>query len=161
EDPGFPRAALARAAGLHAGFAAPITTSGATLGVLEFFGAEPGDLDEDLLGMMASIGSQIGQFLNRRRAELDLRESREELEAILRSVREGIVVERRGGRFAFANEAGAHLLGFASVDELLRTSVHDTFGRFEITDEQGNEVSIDKLPGKRARRGRAAPERLL
>lgn len=161
EDPNFPRAALATRADLHAGFAAPIAASGATLGVLEFFSSEPRDPDEDLLGIMASIGSQIGQFVNRRRAELDLRESRDELEAILRSVREGIVVERRGGQFDFANEAAAHLLGCESVDELLRMSVHDAFARFEITDEQGREVPTAKLPGKLARRGRPAPERLL
>src|SRR5439155_10154741 len=61
----------------------------------------------------------------------------------------------------YANEAAARLLGFASVEELLQTSVHDAFARFEMTDEDGRSVPSRKLPGRRARRRRPAPERRL
>jgi PAS domain S-box-containing protein len=65
EDPEVLRAPAAAAAGLHAGFAVPIRLQGDCLGVLEFFSREVRPVDPATLDMMASIGSQIGQFLER------------------------------------------------------------------------------------------------
>jgi PAS domain S-box-containing protein len=64
-DPGFLRRPAAGAAGLHAGFAVPIQLQGECLGVLEFFSREARPDDPATLDMMASLGSQIGQFLER------------------------------------------------------------------------------------------------
>ena len=47
------------------GFAVPILLRGECLGVLEFFAAAPREEDVDLLEMMGSLGSQIGQFIER------------------------------------------------------------------------------------------------
>ena len=49
--------------------------SGEVLGVIEFFSREIRQPDQELLNMLATIGSQIGQFIERKRAEEDLRES--------------------------------------------------------------------------------------
>ena len=65
DDPEVLRAPAAEAAGLHAGFAVPIRLQGDCLGVLEFFSREVRPVDPATLDMMASIGSQIGQFLER------------------------------------------------------------------------------------------------
>src|SRR5207247_1418501 len=146
DDPNFPRASSAERAGLHAAFAAPIVLGGETLGVMEFLAPEIRARDEDVLSALAAVGSQIGQFVRRRRAESELRESRDELEAVLAGVREGILVEHRGGRFAFANQAAAMLLGYPSVIALLESSVHEVFGRFEIEDEDGRTITRAKVP---------------
>ena len=45
----------------------------AFMGVIEFFAREPRELDQEMLAMFDSIGSQVGQFIERRRAENDLR----------------------------------------------------------------------------------------
>ena len=42
--------------------------------------------------MMGIIGSQIGQFMERKQAEDELRKSRDQLEAIFQGVSEGIAV---------------------------------------------------------------------
>ena len=76
-----PRAAVAQAAGLRSAFAIPIKLDQDVLGVLEFFSLEPHALDEQLLQMFAVIGSQIGQFLGRRRLEENLRQT-QKMEAI-------------------------------------------------------------------------------
>jgi len=161
DDPNFIRGVSAERAGLHAAFAAPIVLGGETLGVMEFLSTEIRERDEDVLNMITAVGSQIGQFVRRRRAESELRESRDELEAVLAGVREGIVVEHRGGGFAFGNQAAATLLGYPSVSALLESSVHEAFDRFEIEDEDGRAITRAKLPGRRALRGRYSPELLL
>jgi PAS domain S-box-containing protein len=75
EDVNFPRASAAALAGLHAAFAFPIVLGSEFLGVMDFFSHEIRQPDQDLLNMMTNIGSQIGQFIERRRAEEDLHRS--------------------------------------------------------------------------------------
>jgi signal transduction histidine kinase len=70
-DPNFPRAPVAAAEGLHAAFGFPIRLGSEVLGVVEFFSREIRQPDADLLQMFATVGAQIGQFLDRRRAEED------------------------------------------------------------------------------------------
>src|SRR5579871_5508759 len=68
----FPRAAIARESGMVCSFGFPIRLGPEILGVMEFFGSEVRPPDEGLLGMMDTIGGQIGQFIERKRAEQEL-----------------------------------------------------------------------------------------
>jgi PAS domain S-box-containing protein len=74
-DNNFPRVAFAGEAGVHAGFAFPILFRDKLLGVTEFFSREIRQRDNALLAMFESIGGQIGQFMERKRAEEALREA--------------------------------------------------------------------------------------
>jgi PAS domain S-box-containing protein len=78
-DDNFPRAQAAAGAGLHGAFAFPITLRGEVLGVFEFFSREARSPDLPLVEMMAHIGSQLGQFIERRRAEAEQARLREEV----------------------------------------------------------------------------------
>ena len=69
KDDNFPRADAAQEAGLHAAFAFPVRLQEEVLGVVEFFNDEIQQPDEQLLKMMDSVGSQIGQFIERKRLE--------------------------------------------------------------------------------------------
>ncbi|MDO8730750.1 MAG: GAF domain-containing sensor histidine kinase [Candidatus Omnitrophota bacterium] len=69
KDNNFPRAGAAEQSGLYAAFAFPIRLRGEVLGVVEFFNDEITQPDEPLLNMMDSIGSQMGQFIERKRLE--------------------------------------------------------------------------------------------
>jgi signal transduction protein with GAF and PtsI domain len=64
-DPNFPRASAAALEGLHAGFAFPIKSGIDFIGVIEFFHRDIQKPDKELLSMFASIGLQIGQFIQR------------------------------------------------------------------------------------------------
>ncbi len=75
QDSNFPRAPIAAREGLHAAFAFPILLGSEVVGVMDFFSQEIRQPDQDLLDMMATIGSQIGQFIERKRAEEELRRS--------------------------------------------------------------------------------------
>jgi PAS domain S-box-containing protein len=77
----FPRVPFAIAAGLHASFAFPIRVGEHVAGVIEFSSRQVRKLEPDLMEMFDSIGSQIGQFIERRRAEMELKVYADFLEA--------------------------------------------------------------------------------
>ncbi|MGI8498813.1 MAG: ATP-binding protein [Gemmatimonadaceae bacterium] len=65
----FQRADTARSAGLHGALAFPVRTGDRVHGVVEFFAHEVRFADEALLLMLAGLGNQIGQFLDRKATE--------------------------------------------------------------------------------------------
>ena len=73
----FPRSAAASREGLHGAFAFPATIRGETIAVLEFFSREVRPPDDALLAMMSHVGSQLGQVVERRRAESEQARLRE------------------------------------------------------------------------------------
>jgi len=81
EDGNFPRATIAVECRLHGAFGFPICLGKRVLGVVEFFSREIRKPDARLLEMFSAIGSQIGQFIERKRAEHDLRSLNKDLEA--------------------------------------------------------------------------------
>ncbi len=78
-DENFPRGPIAEREGLHAAFGFPILLGGEVLGVIEFLSREIRQPDQELLNMLATIGSQIGQFIERKRAEEAFRKAQLEL----------------------------------------------------------------------------------
>jgi PAS domain S-box-containing protein len=72
EDASLPRAAVAAREGLHGAFGFPIMMGNAVWGVIEFFSPHIREPDDELLRMVAGIGGQIGQFIERRRAEAEI-----------------------------------------------------------------------------------------
>ncbi len=68
-------------AGMRSVAAFPVQSSGEFFGVLELFSARRMERDVALLNMMAAIGSEIGQFIQRRKAEEAVRSMYDELEA--------------------------------------------------------------------------------
>jgi PAS domain S-box-containing protein len=79
-DPNFPRAQVALKVGLHSAFGFPIKLGQQVLGVIEFFSHQIRRPNVELLQMFSSIGSQIGQFIERKRAEAELRGLNTQLE---------------------------------------------------------------------------------
>ena len=77
QDPGLLRALLAARAGLHAACGFPIVLGGDVLGVIEVF--SPAVRHPDLVTLMATLGSQTGQCIERQRAEEALRQAQAEL----------------------------------------------------------------------------------
>jgi len=71
-DSNFPRAPFAVKAGLHAAFGFPLLLGTEVLAVMEFFSPEIRDPDGDVLSMFEAVGGQVGQFIERERAEAEL-----------------------------------------------------------------------------------------
>jgi PAS domain S-box-containing protein len=81
QGPNFPRGSFAIAEGLHSAFAFPVRLGDHVAGVIEFFTRQNRKLEPDVMEMFDSIGSQIGQFIERRRAEMELKLYADYLEA--------------------------------------------------------------------------------
>jgi two-component system sensor histidine kinase/response regulator len=79
-DTNFPREAAARRAGLQSGFAFPVVMEGEVVGVFEFFSRWPVKRDDKLLEAMRAVGHEVGNFIQRRRSERELRRYAAELE---------------------------------------------------------------------------------
>jgi signal transduction histidine kinase len=73
-DANFPRAGAAAREGLRGAIGCPVLLGGEFFGVLEFFSRQPVDPDPDLLEFLATVAGQLGQFLERRRADEAVRE---------------------------------------------------------------------------------------
>ena len=79
EDVNLYRAEIASEEGLHAAFGFPIQSDSEVLGVMTFFSRDRKQVDEELLQTAAVIGSQLGEFIKRKQAELALQESKANL----------------------------------------------------------------------------------
>lgn len=86
EDINSPYALTVASAGLHSAFAFPILLGDEILGVIDFFSREIRNPDNDMLQMLVVVGSQIGQFSERRRAEQALRESEEQFRQLAENI---------------------------------------------------------------------------
>jgi diguanylate cyclase (GGDEF)-like protein/PAS domain S-box-containing protein len=92
-------------------FVFPVRSEGATIGVLVFNSRERREPDQRVLDAILAIGAQIGQFLERKRAEERLRESEGRFRTLVESAKEGILVYDRDGRIASVNSAACRILG--------------------------------------------------
>jgi PAS domain S-box-containing protein len=123
-DENFPRGSIAEREGLHAAFGFPILLGGEVLGVIEFFSRDIRQPDQELLNMLATIGSQIGQFIERKRAEEALRASTEALRrseerwrTVFQNAPVGIGTLNLNGRFVTVNPTFQRMLGYGE-DEM-------------------------------------------
>ncbi len=73
-----------------------------------------------------------------------------ELRAILDGVADAVTAQSPEGRLAYANDAAASLLGYASAAELLAASPTEIRDRFEMRDDDGEPIAFAHLPGRRA-----------
>jgi PAS domain S-box-containing protein len=83
KDSNFPRAPVAVSVGFHGAVGFPIKLDNEVFGVLEFFSRETRERDDEFQEMVANLGIQFGQFVERQRAEAALRESEARLQLAL------------------------------------------------------------------------------
>ncbi len=112
DDPNFPRAAIARKAGLHGGFAFPVSIGEEVLGVIECFTRTVVTADADLLRTMSTLGNQIGQFIGRKRVEKEVMEGQRRTYAILETALDAIIGMDHQGNITEFNPAAERIFGY-------------------------------------------------
>jgi len=124
-DPRFARAEIAAKIGLRGAVAFPILLENHTLGVMQFFSRGIPEVDEDLLKILSAIGSQIGQFTERKRAEEALRQS----EVYFRSL-----IEHAADTISTYDANGVRLYTSPSIERVLGYKPEEMIGRsgFEL-----------------------------
>ncbi|WP_051469917.1 PAS domain S-box protein [Fischerella sp. PCC 9605] len=120
-DHNFPRIAEATQAGLHGALAFPIRINREILGAIECFSDKIQKPDADLLQMMSTIGSEIGQFIERKRAEEALAESQRLFSSFMNHMPGCAYIKDEQGRYLFANPIGAGLVNLQVAKVLGKT----------------------------------------
>jgi diguanylate cyclase (GGDEF)-like protein/PAS domain S-box-containing protein len=129
-----PRSAAALAVGLHGLVGFPVRSGRRVVGMISLATWAPRQLDEGLLGVMNDIGTQIGEFVERKRAEVALLESEKRMRSVLDNVSDGLVTLDPSGMIESANPAVTKLFGYEEkelmgqmVSTLIATTHRDSF----------------------------------
>jgi diguanylate cyclase (GGDEF)-like protein/PAS domain S-box-containing protein len=126
------RSAFTDDLGIRGGFVFPIISEGKTIGTLAFNSREVREPEERLLQAIGVIGSQIGQFLQRKRAEEHLRRFRAAMDVSVDIV---LLIDPANMRYVDVNDAACRALGY-SREELL------TMGPLDILPNSREELTL-------------------
>ncbi|MDO9020979.1 MAG: PAS domain-containing protein [Deltaproteobacteria bacterium] len=90
-----------------------------------------------------------------------VQEANEKLEVVLQGITDGVTMQNPSGRYLFANEAAARIIGVESVAELLEMPPDEFAARFSLFDAGGLPVAPERRPSRRALAGERVSEELL
>jgi PAS domain S-box-containing protein len=121
-----PRAPYARKAGLHGACAFPVRSGKTIVGVIELLSRQIQPPDPDMMKVLVAVGTQIGQFIERKAAEEQHRLSEAQLQAILDNSPAVIHLKDTQGRYLLTNRRFQELFHL-SREEIIGKSAHDLF----------------------------------
>jgi PAS domain S-box-containing protein len=154
----FPRVAVAAREGLQSAFGFPILLGGEVYGIIEFFSREQHPPDKELLETMSTIGSQIGQLIERRRVEEAMRESETRFRTLAETASDAIITINEESKILFVNPAVETVFGYTAEElggtdltrlmpEYLRHLHTAGFGRYVETGHKHTSWVAIELPG--------------
>ncbi|MBI5782661.1 MAG: EAL domain-containing protein [Gammaproteobacteria bacterium] len=115
----FPRAGAAMEAGLKAGLGIPVLAGEEVIAVLEFFVREPRKEDEHLINVAFSAAAQMGSVIQRKRAEMALRRSENQLRAIIDAEPECVKIIKADGTLVQMNAAGLAMIEASRPEQVM------------------------------------------
>ena len=110
------RAAAAVAVGLHGVVGFPVRSGRRVVGMISLHTWAPRELDEGLVAVMNDVGSQIGEFVERKRAEVALQDSEKRMRSVLDNVSDGLATIDQNGIIESANPAVTKLFGYTEQE---------------------------------------------
>jgi diguanylate cyclase (GGDEF)-like protein/PAS domain S-box-containing protein len=112
------RSAAAVASGLHGIVGFPVRSGRRVVAMISLHTWAARTLDDGLMAVMNDVGSQIGEFVERKRAEVALQESEKRMRSVLDNVSDGLATIDQAGVIESANPAVVKLFGYPE-DELV------------------------------------------
>jgi PAS domain S-box-containing protein len=145
----------------HSAVVAPLLARGRTLGALSVLRLGDGEpyASEDL-ELVCELARRAALAIDNARLYSEVRQVEQRLEAVLVNLAEAITVVDEHGQTVFANQAAAELLGADTPSELMSAAAGTIMPRFLVLDEQGTELDLESMPGRRLFAGEH-PEPLL
>ncbi|MGA9773612.1 MAG: GAF domain-containing sensor histidine kinase [Blastocatellia bacterium] len=137
ESCGLPRLTAAAPENPASGFGFPIMAGNACIGILEFYSYEIHPPEQEMIHILSSIGSHIGQLIQRKRAEDALNRSKEERLLELQRVRRRIATDLH-------DDVGSSLTKIALLSEAVRQKISllnkDASERLTVVTDISNEL---------------------
>jgi PAS domain S-box-containing protein len=133
DDADFLRSSIAAKAGLHAAFGFPIYSNNEVLGVVTFFSREVRQPDSALIQTMMVIGNQLGEFVQRKRAETALSHQQSQTEHLLCNVLPRSIVDRLKQEQVKLQQPGNQWSGIAEQFEEATVLFADLVGFTHLT----------------------------
>jgi len=117
-DANFPRTRMADDLGIRGGFAFPIMTGNAIMGVLEFFSRSVESPNPRMLEVMEIIGTQLGRVLERKRGELAREESDARMRGIVETAADAIITINEQGIIQSFNSSAEKVFGYSPEEAI-------------------------------------------
>jgi len=121
EDPNFPRAEIARRAGLHGAVGLPVLGPTGMLGVMEFLTRDLRPMEPAQLDLLRTLGRQVGQYVARASAEERLRAEENVSASIVRAALDCVITMDHEGRVLDFNPAAEETFGYRREEAVGRT----------------------------------------
>jgi PAS domain S-box-containing protein len=124
QDGKFLRLAPAVQCGLNSAIACPVVVGDQILGVIEFFTKSIRQADADFLELVGTVAGSVGQFIERKTAEDELRRNEQELADFFENATIGLHWVGPDGTILRANRAELDMLGYRR-EEYVGRSIAD------------------------------------
>ncbi len=149
---------LMREVGIVSALVVPMRVRGTVIGDIALAHSISGRrYSEKDLPAAQDLADRCALAIDNARLHTEAQRSRDDLEAIVEGVADAVTAQAPDGHLVYANDAAVRLLGFADAQELLEAPPTEFRKRFEMLDEDGNDIPLERLPGRRALAGERPP----
>jgi PAS domain S-box-containing protein len=139
----------------------PLVHGGSLRGKLMLYASHRHEWQDREIRLCLTIANHLASATVRTQTTTQFRAQREQLEAIMRTVDEGIVVQTPSGEIVYANDGAARAVGFDTAGEFMTADRAEVLQRFEIFDENHVPLDPSQLPGRASLASGATEERLI
>ncbi len=157
-----PAAAADVLTGATGSIVVPLRARGEAIGVLSvFLTASRRTYSRSDLAFAEIFAGRVAVVFDNIGLTSELSAAERQLELALDGLAEAVTVTDAAGRSVYANNAAVELLRLDSAQQLIDATPGEMMDLFEVSDEDGNPVGLEQLPGFRVRAGEPDPEPLL
>ncbi|MEA2348774.1 MAG: hypothetical protein QOG62_2561 [Thermoleophilaceae bacterium] len=154
--------ALMRSVGCTSAIFVPVRARGRTLGAVTLLatGQRPRYTHDDL-AFAELLASRFALALDNAGLSSELVSTQNRMAAIMGTLAEAVTVQDLDGNLVYTNQAGAELLGFDTVEQVLSAAPGELLAHFQMFHPDGRAIAPDELPGRRVLAGKPAPTLLV